>query len=233
VEDGRVSALDAFRGGLVVSVQAPPGSPLRDPAHMAAIARAAEEGGAAGIRAAGAQDVAAIKAAVHIPVIGLHKRHAPEGVLITPTLEDARRVADAGADVVAVDATLRPRTDGGSTADFLAELGEALAVPVLADVDELEAGRQAEAAGAAAVATTLAGYTGAAVPVAPDLELVAALDRAVDVPVVAEGRYATPAQVRDAFAAGADAVVVGTAITDPMALTRRLAVATPAGAQAR
>ncbi len=223
-----MSALDALRGGLVVSVQAPPGSPLRDPAHMAAIACAAAAGGAVAIRAAGAADVSAIKAALDLPLIGLHKRHTPDGVLITPTVADARAVADAGADVVAVDATLRRRSDGRATAQFLAELGRELAVPVLADVDDLESGRAAADAGADAVATTLAGYTGAAVPAEPDLALVRALSRSVSVPVVAEGRYRDPGQVGLAFAAGAHAVVVGTAITDPTALTRRLARATPA-----
>ena len=100
---------------------------------------------------------------------------------------------------------------------------------MLADVDDLESGQAAAAAGAAAVATTLAGYTGGEVPDGPDVELVAALHGAVGVPVVAEGRYATPDDLHAAFGAGAHAVVVGTAITDPMALTRRLATATPAG----
>ena len=226
-----MSLLDALRGGLVVSVQAPPGSPLRDPGHMAAIAAAAAAGGAVAIRAAGAADVAAIKSAVDLPVVGLHKRHAPDGVLITPSLDDARGVAAAGADAVAVDATLRPRSDGRPTAAFLAELDVELDVPVLADVDDLESGRAAAAAGVAAVATTLAGYTAGTVPAEPDLELVAALSAEVGIPVVAEGRYASPAHVSDAFAAGAHAVVVGAAITDPVALTRRLAGATPVGGQ--
>jgi len=225
-----VSVLDRIRGGLVVSVQAAPGSPLRDPAHMAAMARAAEAGGAVAIRAAGADDVAAIRAAVTLPVVGLHKRHGPDGVRITPTLDDARTVAAAGADVVAVDATLRPRADGLASGAFLVQLGRELEVPVLADVDDLESGVAAAASGAAAVATTLSGYTGRAVPDDPDVTLVAALAEAVQVPVLAEGRYAGAGDVRAAFAAGAHAVVVGTAITDPMALTRRLAAATPAGA---
>jgi N-acylglucosamine-6-phosphate 2-epimerase len=50
------------------------------------------------------------------------------------------------------------------------------------------------------------------------------------VPVLAEGRYGSAEDVRAAFDAGAFAVVVGTAITDPTELTRRLAAATPARA---
>jgi N-acylglucosamine-6-phosphate 2-epimerase len=209
-----------LRGGLVVSVQAPGGSPLAAPSHLAAMARAAASGGAAGIRAV---EVAAVKDAVDLPVIGLRKRRV-EGsdVYITPSLEDARAAAVAGADIVAVDATLRPRPDGVSLAALVSELP----VPVLADVDCLEAGIAAREAGAAVVATTLAGYTGSgSTPSTPDINLVEALVAELDCPVFAEGRIATPEQARAAFDAGAFAVVVGTAITDPVALTRGFAAA--------
>ncbi len=215
------NVVEALRGGLVVSVQAPEGSPLAASSHLAALARAAEAGDAAGIRAV---DVAAVKAAVGLPVIGLRKRRV-EGseVYITPTLEDARAVAAAGADIVALDATLRPRPDGVELAALVSEL---LPVPVLADVDSFGAGVAAREAGAAAVATTLAGYTRKDTPPAgPDLDLVAALASELDCPVFAEGRIATPDQARAAFDAGAFAVVVGTAITDPVALTRGFAAA--------
>jgi N-acylglucosamine-6-phosphate 2-epimerase len=214
--------LEALRCGLVVSVQAPDGSPLAASSHLAAMARAAELGGAAGIRAV---DVAAVKGAVGLPVIGLRKRRV-EGsdVYITPSVDDARAVAAAGADIVAVDATLRPRPDGVDLASLVAELP----VPVLADVDCFEAGLAAREAGAAAVATTLAGYTdNTPSHVEPDIHLVEVLAAELDCPVFAEGRVATPAQARAAFDAGAFAVVVGTAITDPLALTRAFAAATP------
>jgi N-acylglucosamine-6-phosphate 2-epimerase len=223
-------SLDAMRGGLVVSVQASPGSPLASPETMSAIARAAELGGAAGIRAEGADDVRAIKSAVSVPVIGLVKRDVPDSpVRITPDLEDARAVVSAGADVVAVDATLRTRSGGMTSHDFVAALAGELERPVLGDVDSLEAAMAAHAAGADAVATTLSGYTGdAPAPEEPDLELVQRLAGELDCPVLAEGRYSTPDDVRAALEAGAFAVVVGTAITDPTVLTRRLAVgATP------
>jgi N-acylglucosamine-6-phosphate 2-epimerase len=192
---------------------------------MSAIARAAELGGAAGIRAEGPADVRAIKEAVAVPVIGLLKRDLPGSpVRITPRLSDARVVADAGADVVAVDATLRPRANGLTTGDFLAALVAELEAPVLADVDSLEAAVIARAAGADAVATTLSGYTGdGPTPERPDLDLVGRLVEELDCPVLAEGRYATPDDVHAALDAGAFAVVVGTAITDPVTLTRRFA----------
>lgn len=217
--------LEAIRGGLVVSCQSAAGSPLARTDHMVALARAAAAGGAAGIRAEGVDDVAAIAEAVELPLIGLRKRRAPDSdVYITPELEDAHAVAAAGADMVAVDATLRPRPGGLNTESLLGELARHLPQPVLADIDCFEAGLAARAAGAAAVATTLSGYThGGPVPEHPDVELVARLAAELDCPVLAEGRYGTPQAVREAADAGAWAVVVGTAITDPVALTRRFA----------
>ena len=225
-------ALERVRGGLVVSVQAPAESPLAAPAHLAAIARAVELGGAVGIRTEGVAAVAAIREAVDVPVVGLVKRGVSGSeVYITPELEDALAVAEAGADLVAVDATERARPDGRTGAEFVAAVAAELPGRIVADVDRLSAGVAAAHAGAAAVATTLSGYTSAATPSAsPDVALVADLAAELDLPILAEGRYATPADVRAAFAAGAFAVVVGTAITDPGALTRRLAAATPGSA---
>lgn len=217
---------EAIQGGLVVSCQAPAGSPLARTEHIVALARAAESGGARGIRAEGADDVAAVKEAVALPLIGLRKRAVTgSDVYITPELADARAVAAAGADIVAVDATRRRRPGGLDSERFLGRLIRELEQPLLADVDCFEAGLVARAAGAAAVATTLSGYTGGPVPEGPDLELVARLVAELDCPVLAEGRYATPEAVHEAFDAGAFAVVVGAAITDPVALTRRFASA--------
>jgi N-acylglucosamine-6-phosphate 2-epimerase len=215
----------ALEGGLVVSVQASEESPLRETSHLVAIARAAELGGAAGVRAEGGPHVAAIHAAARLPVIGLRKRRVRDSaVYITPELVDAHEVAAAGADVVAVDATLRPRPGGREPGEFIQTLVRELERPVLADVDSVEAGVAAREAGAAAVATTLAGYTdGGAPPEHPDVELVGRLAAELDCPVLAEGRYGSPAEARAALEAGAFAVVVGTAITDPLALTRRFA----------
>jgi N-acylglucosamine-6-phosphate 2-epimerase len=217
----------AIEGGLVVSVQAGAGSPLDAPDHIAAIAAAVVAGGARAIRVEGAADVAAVKREVRVPVIGLRKRDlSGSDVRITPTVEDAREIADAGADLIAVDATLRPRPDGTEPNDLLNAV-VALGRPVLADVDSVAAGVAARLAGATAVATTLSGYTSGPTPAEPDLELVAELADALDCPVFAEGRYATPEAVAEAFRLGAFAVVVGTAISDPEELTRRLAAVSP------
>lgn len=208
-------------GALVVSCQAHADSPLHGPRPMALMALAAEAGGAHGIRANGPADVAAIRAVTRLPIIGIHKIGDPRGVFITPTAEAADGVVRAGADIVAVDATTRPRPDGGTLAAQIRHIHETWGVPVMADVDTLDAGLAARAAGADLVATTLAGYVGGTAPDEPDLHLVAALAERLDCPVVAEGRIRTETHVRLARAAGAHAVVVGTAITNPLELTKR------------
>ncbi len=218
--------LAALAGGLVVSCQAPEGSPLRTPDIMLAMAQAAVSGGAVAIRANGPDHVGPMVAALDVPVLGLHKVEYPDSpVFITPTLAEVDALLAIGCRLVALDATNRPRPGGATLAALVRRIHEAgaLAFGDLATVDDLE---PALAAGIDAVGTTLSGYTtGQPVPVAPDLDLVTRFAERSTVPVFAEGRYATPADVRRALDAGADFVVVGTAITEPIALTRRFAAA--------
>lgn len=221
-------ALARLSGGLVVSCQARPDNPLHGPAFMAAMARAAAAGGAVGVRIDGPDDVRAVRAAVTLPIVGLYKR--PTGgspVVITPTFADAAAVAAAGADIIALDGTGRPRPDGVALETLIGRIHAELGRPVLADVGDLADGLAAVAAGADAVATTLSGYLDAAQPPPeePDLDLVEALARRLQVPVIAEGRIRTPQEARMAMARGAFAVVVGTAITNPREITRRFVAA--------
>ncbi|WP_338692926.1 N-acetylmannosamine-6-phosphate 2-epimerase [Streptomyces sp. Q6] len=218
------SRLALLKGGLIVSCQALPGEALHGPDIMARLARAAVEGGAVGVRVNTPADVAAVRAAVDVPVIGLWK-DGDSGVYITPTLEHARRVAASGADIVALDATDRPRSDGRTLAGTIRTL-RAEGVMVLADVATLDQGLAAQQAGADAVATTLSGYTGdAPAGPGPDFGLLSALVAALTVPVVAEGRISTPKQAAHALALGAHTVVVGGAITRPASITSRFVAA--------
>ncbi|GEP48080.1 N-acetylmannosamine-6-phosphate 2-epimerase [Microbacterium saccharophilum] len=210
--------IDRLAGGLVVSCQAYPGEPMRDPRTMAQIARAAVIGGAAGIRLQGLDDIREA-ADLDVPVIGLWK-DGKDGVFITPTLAHARAVADAGADIVAIDGTRRPRPDGLTLAETIAQLRETHDVLVMADCGSLQDALAAEAAGADILGTTLSGYTGERPKtVGPDLELIAQVRAACTAPIMAEGRIHSPADARAARNAGADAVCVGTAITHPATIT--------------
>ena len=217
------SIFSNFEHGLIVSCQALPDEPLYGPEHMAVMAKAASLGGAVGIRANFPQDISAIRKTVSIPIIGLYKKEFPEvEVYITPTVETATEVSNAGADIIAIDATLRPHPFGKSAADLAYEIHQNLNKPVLADIDNLAAGLAAESAGFDAVSTTMSGYTkeSPALP-GPDFELIESLAKILSIPVIAEGRFWSVEEVNHAFALGAYAVVIGAAITRPMLITKR------------
>jgi N-acylglucosamine-6-phosphate 2-epimerase len=214
--------LASLRGGLIVSCQAYPGEPMRDAGTMARVAASVETGGAVAVRAQGLADITAVKAAVGVSVIGIWKDGA-DGVFITPTLDHARRVLDAGADVLALDSTTRPRPDHRSLAETITAIRDEYGdVPIMADCDGVEAALAAREAGADLIGTTLAGYTdGRPRTVGPDLALIDELVIALPAgtPIVAEGRIHTPDQARATIEHGAFAVAVGTAITHPATIT--------------
>lgn len=214
----RAHPLETLKGALVVSCQAYPGEPMRDPHVMAAVAAAVAAGGAAGIRAQGIEDLVAITHVVDLPLIGLVKKGV-DGVFITPTLSDCAAVAAAGADIVALDGTTRPRPDGSTLAECIAEIHHRgrLAMADCATVQDAVASAEA---GADCIGTTLAGYTPDRVTtVGPDFALLSELVAALPIPILAEGRIRNPDDAAHALALGAHAVVVGTAITHPTSIT--------------
>jgi N-acylglucosamine-6-phosphate 2-epimerase len=92
----------------------------------------------------------------------------------------------------------------------------------MADISTYKEGLDAQEAGADMVATTLSGYiTDTPSPETPDFDLLRRLASDLNVPVVAEGRIATPEQAAEAIHLGAFAVVVGSAITRPAWITAR------------
>lgn len=211
--------IERIKGGLVVSCQAYPGEPLRHPETMAQMAMAAEIGGACAIRCQGLADIAAIKGQVKVPVIGIWKE-GDDGVYITPTLRHARCCANAGADIVAIDATRRPRPDGLTYAQTVEALHHD-GVTVMADCGSFSDAQQAVDAGTDIISTTLAGYTGEREKTdGPDFELLERMVAAFpDTPVICEGRIHTPDQLAEVMKRGAWAAVVGTAITHPTSIT--------------
>ncbi len=218
-----MSALETLRGRLIVSCQAWEDDPFHAPGLMARFARAAVAGGAAGIRANGPEDVREIRAATGVPVIAIQKRAMEDGrILITPTFDDARALADSGAAVIALDCTARGQHYGAL--GRLARIRSELALPVAADIATLDEALAAQAAGADFVLCTMRGYSGDTVDVTRfEPAFVAELVRRMRVPVIAEGRIRAPHEALAALDAGAFAVVVGSAITRPRDITARFA----------
>lgn len=212
--------LQTLKGQLIVSAQAYPGEPMRDPRTMAQVAASAVIGGAAAVRVQGLADIQFTRSAVEVPVIGLWK-DGHEGVFITPTVQHALSVARAGAHIVALDGTRRPRPEGKSLAETISAVHEESLALVMADCGSLADAEAAAEAGADLIGTTLAGYTGERPKTdGPDLELIEQIaSLGLPQPLIAEGRIHSPAQARACCEAGAFAVVVGTAITHPASIT--------------
>ncbi|KFL32703.1 N-acetylmannosamine-6-phosphate 2-epimerase [Devosia riboflavina] len=207
-----MSVLQRLRGGLVASCQPVDDGPMDRPEIVAAMAQAAVAGGAVGLRIEGVDNLRAVRSVVGVPIIGIVKTDLPDSsVRITVTVDDALALADAGADIIAYDAT--PRGRPSAREDVLAAiLGRGCLA--MADCATLEDGRVALAGGASVIGTTLSGYTVETEGrhEGPDFELIAAF-KALGGFVMAEGRINTPELAARAIAAGADAVTVGSALT--------------------
>lgn len=208
----------AWPHGLIVSVQAPEGSPLRDPSVIAAMAEASLRNGATGVRLESPEHIGAVRRRCpDALIVGLWKRTYPgSAVYITPGWEEIRAVWGAGADVVALDATERSRPGQADLGDLVGRARHELGAVLMADVDSLANGLRAAELGCSWVGTTLYSYTEAtAASRPPGWELLQELRRQLprQTALVCEGGVATPEQARRALDLGADAVVVGTAIT--------------------
>lgn len=221
------AVIERLRRKLIVSSQAMnPSSPLRSPEILALLAQAAALGGAGGFRVDGPAVVRLLKSASPLPVIGIVKngRNGFDNY-ITTTLDDVTRLIDAGADIVAIQAT--DGTRPGPSFETLAGAARARNALVMADIATVEEARIAVQHGASIVATTMVGHTSQTEGAArPPLDLMSELLR-LDVPVVVEGGVWTPDDVRESFLSGAHAVVCGSAITAPDLITSRLVGAIP------
>ena len=227
-----MTVLEQLRGGLVVSCQPVDDGPMDDPRITAAMALAAEAGGAAGVRIEGLDNLAAVRKVTALPIIGIVKRDLDTSpVRITPFLEDVAALAEAGADIIAYDATRRPRpVDSAALVEAINATGKI----AMADCARLEDGQQALREGANILGTTLSGYAYEIAPATagPDLDLVRAF-ASLGAFVMAEGRLNQPGLARQAMAAGADCVTVGSAITRIEHITGWFAEAARTGAHER
>lgn len=217
---------DQIKGKLIVSCQALEHEPLFGSQMMAMMANAAKAGGAAAIRANSVVDIAAIKAATQLPIIGLIKKDYDDcEVYITPTIDEVLKLMAVGVDLLALDATKRERPYESKLEDLIGVM-KAGKQKIMADISTLEEALYAEALGVDCVSTTLSGYTFYSPQHdGPDFELVEQAANKLKIPVIAEGKIYSPEQAARMLDLGAHAVVVGSAITRPQLITERYAKA--------
>lgn len=191
---------------------------MRDPSVIAAMAEASLANGAVGVRLESPEHIGAVRQ--RCPgalIVGLWKRVYPDSsVYITPGWEEVRAVWAAGADIVAIDATARFRPGGEDLASLIERSQRDLGAPLMADADSLENGLSAAACGCQWVGTTLFGYTESTADQRPPAwELLPLLRQQLppETALICEGGISSADQAARALAAGADSVVVGTAIT--------------------
>jgi len=204
-----------LQSSLIVSCQAPSDSPLHQPEIIAAIAQACVNQGVKALRIDSPSHVQAVKAKMPtIPVIGLWKQmNLGSSVYITPRFPDAEAIANAGAEIIAIDCTDRQRPNQEQISDIIKQI-HGLGKLVMADIDTLENAILAEEKGADLIGTTLYGYTEETKHLSPPgYQLLTEMVKKIERPIICEGGISTPEMAKQALELGAYAVVVGTAIT--------------------
>lgn len=210
---------------LIVSCQALPDEPLHSSFIMGRMAKAAKEGGACGIRVNSREDIEEIKRNVELPIIGIVKKeYADSPVYITPTMREVDALVEAGADIIALDATGSRRPGGVLLDDFVEEIRNRYpGQPLMADCSTVEEVLHADRLGFDFLGTTLVGYTeqSAGKQIEEnDFEIIRQILEKVNHPVIAEGNINTPQKARRVLEIGCYSVVVGSIITRPQVITR-------------
>lgn len=220
-----MNIIEILKGKIVVSSQAMPDEPLYKEECMNALMASVINGGAGGLRVAGARDVRNAKK-FGVPVIGLTKPDKlpdnwKEIVYITPGLKEVNELIEAGADIIAFDGTSRDR--GGCTLCEIINTIHNSNKLAMADISTLEEGINCAELGTDIISTTLAGYTleSGEPTEGPDYELLEKLVKNINKPITLEGRIWEPYEVKKAFELGAHCVVIGSAITRPQLITKR------------
>ena len=218
--------IEALKGKLIVSCQALPNEPLHSSFIMGRMALAAKEGGAKGIRANTAKDIAEIKKNVDLPIIGIVKRDYPDSeIYITPTMREIRELMEVKPDIIALDATDRLRPAGRTLDEFFLEIKKAYPNQLfMADCATYEECVHADQLGFDFVGTTMVGYTPASKGLkidADDFKILRDVLKSVKHRVICEGNIDSPEKARHVLDLGAYCVVVGSSITRPQLITRK------------
>lgn len=227
---GTEDRIKTLKGKLIVSCQALPQEPLHSSFIMGRMARAAKEGGAAGIRANTKEDIKEIQEVTGLPIIGIVKRDYPDSaVYITPTMKEIEELMEVKPEIVAIDATGALRPGNVTLADFFHQIKEKYPEQkLMADCSTIEEALFADELGFDFIGTTMVGYTPQSKGLKieeNDFEILRTILKKVKHPVIAEGNVNSPEKAKRVIELGSYAVVVGSSITRPQLITKGYAEA--------
>ena len=227
---GTQDRIKALKGQLIVSCQALPQEPLHSSFIMGRMARAAKEGGAAGIRANTKEDIKEIQEVTGLPIIGIVKRDYPDSaVYITPTMKEIEELMEVKPEIVAIDATGALRPGNVTLADFFHQIKEKYPEQkLMADCSTIEEALFADELGFDFIGTTMVGYTPQSKGLKieeNDFEILRTILKKVKHPVIAEGNVNSPEKAKRVIELGSYAVEVGSSITRPQLITKGYAEA--------
>jgi putative N-acetylmannosamine-6-phosphate epimerase len=200
---------------IIISCQADPNTPTNFVDMIVAFSTSAEMGGANGLRLEGNTNVTAVRQTTNLPIIAIHKSYtADEKVLITGDHTSIPSLIEAGANIVAFDATERERP---STLNKIITTIHQHGALALADIRTLDDVKRCMDLNVDAIATTLSVWD---LPdYVPDIQLIQHIKEITDLPIIAEGNFWSPEDVKQALDAGAYSVVIGSAVTRPWRIT--------------
>ena len=219
--------LNKLRGKVIVSCQGDPKSPMGTPERLLAMAESAKLGGCAGFRANMPQNIEPMKKEFpDVPMIGIWKIMT-EGndVYITPNMKAVDKLVELGCEIIAIDGTDRINSEGKKAYELITEAKKKYPNKlIMADIADINDARLSVKAGADICSTTLSGYTDYTKDKIGkcDFELVQQIKKEnLNVFIITEGKIWTREDAVKAFECGADAIVIGSAITNPISITKR------------
>lgn len=227
---GTQDRIKALKGQLIVSCQALPQEPLHSSFIMGRMARAAKEGGAAGIRANTKEDIKEIQEVTGLPIIGIVKRDYPDSaVYITPTMKEIEELMEVKPEIRCHRCHRSPapwKYDAGGLFHQIKE--KYPEQKLMADCSTIEEALFADELGFDFIGTTMVGYTPQSKGLKieeNDFEILRTILKKVKHPVIAEGNVNSPEKAKRVIELGSYAVVVGSSITRPQLITKGYAEA--------
>jgi len=194
------------------------------PAFILNLAYAAELGGAKGLRIEGVEHINYLKKYINLPIIGLIKRSIKNKERhICPELIDIDEILKTNCEYIAIDFTFRDNLDKGYYEKITEHIRKKNKCEIIADISNLAEARIAFNLNVDYISSTLRGYTSYTKSVKlPDIKFINQLKSIGINNIIAEGGYSSNLEYNKALESGAKIVVIGTAITRPHLIIKKI-----------